>query len=200
MTATNQGKIYFVGGINGVGKTTLLGAIVKKQKEFQAIKGSQYFMQWLGIKPGDYASLRSLPDNYKNKEMDKMVHWLIAQKSITNKHLLFDAHYLNIKEDTIMVTATGNWIALMDALVVVTANNDEILHRIEIDQLSHKRIRPIFKNCQNMTQKLKLIDSYQAKTLHTAKILAKKYCLPLVEIKNNDKQINMAINQFPPVY
>ena len=191
----NKKKTYFVGGINGVGKTTLLKEIGEKHSEFEVIRGSQCLMQWLGIKPGDYASLRSLPDDFKDREMDKMMQWISAQRPSSEKHLLFDAHFLNIKEDSI-VGATGDWIGLMDALLVVTASSDEVLHRIELDQLSSGRTRPIFKDGVDMAQKLSLIDSYQEKTLQTARILAQRYCLPLVEIKNSDGKIDEAISQF----
>jgi adenylate kinase len=192
---TDKEKTYFIGGINGVGKTTLLKEIGEKHSEFEVVRGSQCLMQWLGIKPGDYTSLRSLSDDFKDEEMSKMMQWLLAQRPGNNKHLLFDAHFLNIKEDSI-VKATGDWIGLMDALLVVTASNDEVLRRIELDQLSSGRSRPIFKENAGTAQKLSLIDSYQEKTLEEARTLAQKYCLPLIEIKNNDGKIEEAINQF----
>lgn len=191
----NKEKTYFIGGINGVGKTTLLKEIGERESGFEVVSGSQCLMQWLGIKLGDYASLRSLPDDFKDREMDKMMQWLLAQRPGSKKHLLFDAHFLNIKEDSI-VGATGDWIGLMDALFVVTAGSDEILHRIEVDQLNSGRTRPIFKGNTDAAQKLILIDSYQEKTLEVTRVLAQKYCLPFAEIKNDDGKIEEAINQF----
>lgn len=88
------------------------------------------------------------------------MRWPLAQRPGSKKHLLFDAHFLNIKKDSI-VGATGDWIGLMDALFVVTASGDEILHRIELDQLNSGRTQPIFKGNVDAAQKLSLIDSYQ---------------------------------------
>lgn len=191
----NKEKTYFIGGINGVGKTTLIKEIGNRYNDFEVVRGSQCFMQWLGIEPGDYVALRSLPDDFKDKEMDKMMKWLLTQNPERSKHLLFDAHFLNIKQDSI-INATGDWIGMMDALLVVTANNDEILTRIKSDEMSNGRTRPIFRPNADVGQKLELLKSYQEKTLEAAKSLSLKYCLPLIEIRNQNGKIEEAVNNF----
>ena len=40
--------IVFMGGINGSGKTTVLSSIIANNKEIGFIKGSEFFMKWLG--------------------------------------------------------------------------------------------------------------------------------------------------------
>lgn len=40
----NKEKTYFIGGINGVGKTTLLKEIGERESSFEVVRGSQCFM------------------------------------------------------------------------------------------------------------------------------------------------------------
>jgi|WetSurSiteA1Bulk_404760.scaffolds.fasta_scaffold21394_1 adenylate kinase len=190
-----ESKVYFVGGINAVGKTTLLNEVKFVKPEFEIVRGSEFFMKWLGIRPGDYDSLRSLSDEHKNIEFDKMMRWLVEQKPKEGKHLVIDAHYLNIKPEGI-VNVTGDWISLMDALFVITAPNIEVLDRMEKDEKKKGRSRSIFPELSTSQEKLDLIKSFQDRTLLLAKNLSNKFHLPLIEIKNRNGEISIAVDEF----
>ena len=61
-------KAFLFTGVNGVGKTTLLKSICEKEPEvFHLFSGSTRFMEKLGLQPGDYESLRRLPEDFKVK-------------------------------------------------------------------------------------------------------------------------------------
>jgi adenylate kinase len=191
----SETKVYFVGGINAGGKTTLMNEIEANLPDFEIVRGSKLFMEWLGVNPGDYESLRKLPDDYKDIELDKMMRWLVEQKPKNGKHIIIDAHYLNIKPDDI-VDVTGNWISLMDALFVVTAPSDEILKRMEQDEKQTGRSRSIFPESSTKDESLELIGSFQEKILLLAKSLSEKYHIPLVEIHNKNGKLANTINEF----
>lgn len=191
----SETKVYFAGGINAVGKTTLMNEIEVTLPDFEIVRGSKFFMEWLGLRPGDYDSLRKLPDDYKDVELDKMMRWLVEQKSKNGKHIIIDAHYLNIKPGSV-ADATGDWISLMDALFVVTAPNDEILKRIEEDERLQGRSRPLFLESSTNAERLSIIGSFQEKTLLLAKSLSEKYHIPLVEIHNRNGKLANAIDEF----
>lgn len=191
----SETKVYFVGGINAVGKTTLMNEIEATLSDFEVVRGSKLFMEWLGLRPGDYDSLRKLTDDYKDVELDKMMRWLVEQKPKNGKHIIIDAHYLNIKPDSV-VDATGDWISLMDALFVVTAPNDEILKRIEEDEKQTGRSRPIFPESSTIKERLDKIGYFQDKTLLLAKSLSEKFNIPVVEIHNRNGKLANAIDEF----
>ena len=106
-------KLYFFGGLNGVGKSTFLREIGEHFPDTEVFKGSSRFMEWLGLQPGDYTSLRALPDNYKDSQLDMMMRNIVRKPR--DRVLLIDAHYLNYKAGELL-EATGEWLGSMSAL------------------------------------------------------------------------------------
>lgn len=129
---------YFVGGVNGVGKTTLLKKIAETQPGFVVVKGSEELMKWLGI-PGDYEALRALPDEQKREEWARCLERLFEANQ--GRSLLVDGHYLNLI-DGVVTSVMGEWACRFDAFVLVTAPTVDILRRIDKDS---DRDRALFK-------------------------------------------------------
>ncbi|HSX42300.1 MAG TPA: ATP-binding protein [Candidatus Saccharimonadales bacterium] len=181
---------YFVGGVNGVGKSTLLDAIAKKSSNFRVVKGSEELMRWLGI-PGDYDALRALPREKKR------VEWVKCLEKLLDDHyghdLLVDAHYLNMI-DGVVTEVVGEWIAWFDAAVLVTAPPAEILKRIEGDRA---RERGLFRSDES--DKLGVLEAYQQQT-------RAEFCritegdlwdlIPNVVISHRQDKTSEAVDQF----
>lgn len=179
-----KNKAYFIGGISGSGKSAVLKNLEKLNQRFQIIHGSEYFMKWLGLKTKDYNKLQSLPHDFKNKELNKMMQYLINNYSLEDKSILISAHYLRIIKGEIS-DAVGDWISLFDGLFFIDAEPKIILERLENNFLLTGRYRNIFPQNISKRRKLDLLYTYQAKTLEKVKKLSKKFNIPFFVIKNN---------------
>lgn len=195
MFKKGKNKTYFVGGINGVGKSAILDKLLEIDNRFTVLSGSKYFMQWLGLKEGDYKTLQLLPHNFKNKELNKMMQYLIHNPLAKNKSLLISAHYLRIIEGEIS-DAIDDWISLFDGLFLIIAEPKMILKRLENDFLVNGRNRNIFPQNISNENKLHLLNKYQAITLKKIKELSKKFNIPFFVIQNNllEKALSKFIN------
>lgn len=54
---------YFIGGVNGVGKTTFMSELLSRDKRFKLFKGSFELMKRLGLNEGDYRPLKQFPED-----------------------------------------------------------------------------------------------------------------------------------------
>ena len=186
---------YFIGGVSGVGKSTFLNKLKEINNDFEIIYGSKYFMKWLGLKKGDYGALQSLPDDIKNKELDKMMRYILKNKQ-NKKILLIDAHYLRIHEGKISV-ATGEWMRFFNGLFVLNDEPKEVLRRINFDTINTKRIRKIFPgNIINNNEKLKLLSCYLNKTMDKVKELSTIFNIPYFIIQNKHDKIEKTLEEF----
>src|SRR3989344_4953748 len=90
----------FVGGINGVGKTTISRLASSQDNIIGFIKGSVFFMKWLDLKKGDYGGLQSLPDKRVLRELGSMMEYIVRRKRFdrTKKMILIDAHFVNVRK------------------------------------------------------------------------------------------------------
>ncbi|MCK6462525.1 MAG: AAA family ATPase [Candidatus Pacebacteria bacterium] len=189
-------KKCFIGGVSGVGKSTFLEKLEELYDCFEIIHGSKYFMRWLGLKEGDYHSLQSMDDNIKNKELNKMMRFILAAKQ-KNKTLLVDAHYLRIKEGKIS-DATDDWAGLFDGLFVLEDEPEKILARIKSDSMNLKRNRKIFPVPENSDddKKIKLLRKYHNRTVEKVKKLSNKFNIPYFIIKNKDGKVEEVAREF----
>lgn len=190
----SYGKIYFVGGVNGVGKSSFLRELSFRYPRFELFRGSEKFMEWLGLKPGDYQKLRSLSDAYKDTELNKMMRQVLQKGGPEGKTLIVDAHYLNYKEGNV-VDATGEWMVILDALFVVSASPQIILKRLENDE-KVGRDRNLLPNGVSRIEKIRLIDKFLKLTLKKAQEISQRYQIPYFVIDNNDNDLTRAVNEF----
>ena len=186
---------YFIGGVSGVGKSEFLNKLKEVNDYFEIVYGSKYFMKWLGLKECDYNTLQSMPEDIKNKEIDKMMRHILSDKQ-NKKTLLIDAHYLRIHEGKIS-DATGNWVRFFNGLFVLNAEPEEVLRRINFDILNAKKIRKIFpENIIDSNKKLKLLSHYLNKTTDKAKELSTKFNIPYFIIKNKRDRMKETLEEF----
>lgn len=187
--------ISFIGGINGSGKTTLLTEASHKLPDCEVVKGSALFMEWLGIEPDNYAKLISMPNDYKDKEMVKMVNWIVNGRTRIKPNILFDAHFLNFNHG-VLTEVTGAWISQMNIYFVITAPCDEILTRIENDEKKSGRKRPMFNKAMDRNAKIDTLQLYQKMTVDRAHKLGALYDKKVYEILNKNGDLTSAANTF----
>ena len=152
-------------------------------------------MEWLGIEPDNYAMLISMSNDHKDKEMEKMVNWIINERSRTKPHILLDAHFLNFNYG-IPTDVTGAWISQMNIYFVITAPSDEILTRIENDEKISGRERPMFNEIVDRAAKIDKLRSYQKMTVDRAHELGAMYGKNVYEILNKNGDLASAANTF----
>lgn len=188
-----KGNIYFWGGVNGVGKSSILKELVKKHPEFKVFRGSLELMKWLSIRRGDYDTLISLPNNYKNAESIKMMNRLIHRGVSKNKTLIIDAHYLNYEQGRV-IDLPDEWMASIDAMFVISASPATILKRITADQINNDRHRNLLPINTTREQKIKIINQFLSVTVNKAIKISKKYKIPYFIIDNNIGQSHAVEN------
>lgn len=178
---------YFVGGVNGVGKTTLLRAIAEASPSFRIVKGSERFMQHLGI-PGNYDALRRLPEEVKSREWSNCLEQILDETYDLHQDLLLDAHYLNLIEGQV-TTVTGVWMETFDAAVLVTASAEEILGRIQQDL----RDRALF---YDEADELAILKSYLEATEKEFSRCVKDYGLSGLKLIQGNGGTQEAVQEF----
>ena len=183
---------FFVGGINGSGKSTVLKKIASKDERFEVIHGSKYLMECLGIEEGDYETLRSTPDNVKEKAKEQMAKEISSRKN-SDKVILFDAHYIKIHEGKIDSAVKGNWIALFEKLFLIKSDPKTILSRIESDP----RDRKLFSShCSTEKEKVVFLSKCSDRTLSVMKEAGKKFGVPSFTIENKEGSIDKCVEDF----
>ncbi len=194
-----DGLIYFIGGINGSGKSSIINAISERNREFESYHGSVRFMEWLKIKPGDYPSLWKLSDDFKNVELDKMIRFAVNERAKSSRSLLIDGHYLNLRNGEVS-NATGDWISVMDAIFLISADSREIFERLENDFRISGRERGIFREGAGEKEMISEIDRYQNLSRQRVIELSRIYKIPYYEIVNNDGNQENAVDKFISIH
>jgi adenylate kinase len=168
--------IYYFGGINGVGKTTLIDAIVHRA-DFEAIQLTRRLISFLGLAGYDELRARSQADN--RRDLAHLMDELIV--GAETKHYLLDAHYLNLRKGEVD-RITDTWIKDMSALILVKADPAEIYRRIKHDN----KDRALLADELPADQYIERLRQYQDQTEAEFAQLAKLHMLPSLIIENNN--------------
>jgi adenylate kinase len=181
-------KYYFIGGVNGVGKTTVLEHIVNfnknrknKKEKYILLKGSCLLMKWLGIKDKDYKTLRTLNPKLKNRETGKMILQIMRSNHGKGITYLFDGHFIHYNNGK-PVDVIGDWIKKFSILIFISASTKNILNRSLTDK---NKERDLFPSYLKYRDKIKIISEYQKITLEKVKEISRKFGIPFIIIKNN---------------
>ena len=196
ITKMEKPKFIFIGGINGVGKTSIIKKFSKKQRNSSLVFGSAFFMDWLGIKKGEYEALQRVPDKKALAELNKMVTYLVKKKKFDEyiSYVFIDGHFLNIRNG-IAKKWVGDWFALMDGMVLVTSSPTDILKRIENDKKKKNRKRNIFPSGGGYREKIKCIVKWNKMSENIIIELGRKYHIPIKIINNKGDNISKAVDQ-----
>ena len=174
-------KVY-IGGINGAGKSTVLGALKNKEIATIVIPGSSSFMRWLGVDGNNYLGLQAMDDSVLREEMSLMIQDLLAE-DFASKPVFFDGHYIKIvngqAEDWL-----GDWISNFDVLIALRGRTEDILKRIEADGASGARERNIFKSGMTDEDKIAALKEYQDFSIGVMVKWASLFSIPCFVVDN----------------
>ncbi|HSW65654.1 MAG TPA: hypothetical protein VLI54_00755 [Bacillota bacterium] len=174
---------YFVGGINGVGKSTIVRELVAAEPSLEHIHTTSLIMQWLGIAPGDYEHLQSLPEAHKTEQNQLMLTHHLGVAGQQYRQLVLDSHYLHILEGRTSQLITGDWPRFLGALVLIEADVESIHERISCD--SPTRRRPLFLPGTTAAQQIDALSDYKRETREEFEAIATRFSLPHHIIENN---------------
>lgn len=182
-----MGKIYFAGGINGVGKSSVLKEVCRINPKFRIFNGSRALMKRLKIS-NNYKLLESLNNNLKNKVQEKLMLGTILKWKKKRQHLIVDAHFYFFKKGK-PINVVGKWISKFDGLFLIYSSPSEILKRIQKDEKSLKRLRDIFPDNCGFSQKINNIKKYLKLETDLCKKISSKYSIPFFMINNQKGEL-----------
>lgn len=183
-------RIYYVGGVNAAGKSTLID-LLSINPEFEIVHGTARFIEWLGLKPGDYNSMRKMPYEESKKQVDLMWSTIIKGWHDPSRALLLDTHYLNLKWGKV-TDVTGDWIRNVTALFLITADVETLLNRISKDP----RDRALFPEGLTKEEEREMLSRYMQTLVEKVESLAQKHNLPYFIIENKEGQLTETVKTF----
>ena len=176
-----------LGGLSSSGKTELLNAIVSLSEDVKICHGSMEFMNWLGLKQGDYELLERISSGYKDIELERMINHLVgrADRGSICRVWMFSGHFGRIKDDKIQ-PAIGSWISFFGLLVLLTASPEVLVERILSDDISGKRSRSTMINLINSSaDRYGAIKRLLIQTERIAEQAAEFYRVPLLKMDSS---------------
>ncbi|MCD6270515.1 hypothetical protein J7J23_01905 [bacterium] len=175
-------SLFFIGGVNGVGKTSIIREVVTISPSVLAVDGAKELMKRLNINNDNYDKLRNMPDELVEKALISLFRLLSQRK---NKDVLITGHYVKIFNDKI-TPSIGPWYRYCDVLMLIYSNPEAIIRHIFYDEVSKKRIgRSLFKK----TQPSILIKDAQIKSAEVMTKIAKEFKIPFYYIKNIENRL-----------
>lgn len=168
--------IFFIGGINGVGKTSLIEALIKSRPSWRTVSVSAELMKRLDLPNHD--ALCQLPREQNIKEIGAIIQNALQ----VNRVVLFDIHFLNLIEGKVY-TMTGPWLKYFTGLVLLYAPPEQIIGRLASD--TKRGDRKLFKP-NNKDDVLRSITDYQEATRQEFSKLAEEYHLPATIITHSN--------------
>jgi len=190
-------KAYLFTGVNGVGKSTLLRGICKKEPEkFLLFPGSLRLMEKLGLRVGDYDSLRKLPEDFKIKAWnDLMLDILEQRRESTGVVLLIDAHLYHYKQGE-MVEDPTEWMKGLDGIFLVSTDVNSLNLRISKDEKS----RDLLPEGLKEDERIKMLAYFLDATQKRASEIARQYGIPFYSIQNLEDGLEVAVQDFLRIY
>ena len=179
---------YFVGGVNGVGKTSFLDTLKIKKADYEIIDGSRAFLGWLGF-GDDYEKLRRLHDSIRDARLAEFINQLISKSK--SETLVFAGHYLSLVRGEIGYIVR-DWLAKFDGIVLMTATPEIIYERISKDS----RDRALFKEGTTKEEAIKTLKDYIVKENVDFLASAEKFGVPKLLINNTDGDIDRIVAEF----
>ncbi len=176
---------FWIGGINGVGKSTILKRVAVMDENLEYVSTSQLLMNHLGL-GGDYEKFRALPQSKKVAAMGVVMNQIKSKKTTICR--LFDGHYTNLIYGDFSAV-TGGWIEHMDGLVLIAAPLNDVYRRIESDYKT--RDRGLYPNNKLPEgDKVALLSQFADLEETEFKQLAARYSLKNLKIKHKNDQID----------
>ncbi|HJP96537.1 MAG TPA: ATP-binding protein [Candidatus Saccharimonadales bacterium] len=173
----------FLGGINGVGKTTVLRQLGLRLPHIKIILGSKSYMHFLGLVPNDYEGLRSLPEKEHQVKLRKFIkkHIRGASKQQT---FIFDGHFVVFDQGSAPITKVADWIKDFDLMILLEASPSDIYNRVFYDQKNNIRQRSYMIDDKELA-----IDVIQKRLNYTRNVANRSsewFNVPLLVVSNDE--------------
>lgn len=186
-------SLIFVGGINGVGKSSIIQELAKIPS-VKVLDGATTLMKYLGIPTGDYEQLQELPESLTDKAIEKLFRDLSLERS--QKNIVVTGHYVKVLRGRLS-PSYGPWYQYCTALVLVLSNPQSILNRVLRDETSRIRVeRNLFGEKHHSPQaKIRFLEAAQLISAEIIERAAKNSQKPYFYIQNMDGQLQTAVEQ-----
>jgi len=179
---------YFIGGINGVGKSHFLKKLKEEKPDYEMVDGARDFMKWLGF-DNDYEKLRNLHPDIRDSRLSEFISRILNNSQAET--LMYAGHFLVLIRGEITY-ATREWMARFDGIVLLTASPEVVLKRIA----EESRDRALFKQGTTTEDAIKILKDYNLKENVEFLRLADKHGLPKLLINNTDGIVGNTVSQF----
>lgn len=177
-------NLFFIGGVNGVGKTSVIKRVADKSQKVLIIDGAKELMKKLGIE-NNYDKLRKIPDELINKSLIDL--FISLSRKSDKRKALFAGHYIKILNGKIS-PSFGQWYKYCKALFFLNGDPKDIVRRISCDELNRKRInRSIFSTDQiSFNERVSFIKKAQNISRDMAMITAKIFDKSFYVLENKE--------------
>lgn len=191
-------SLIYLGGINGVGKTTIAQEVSKRFPAMRILHGSVALMELLGVSEGDYDSLRKISKKAKHQAVEKIFRSLATESP--DRDILVVVHYVTILNG-IITPSHKSWYSRYQKLVLIVSPPEKILNRISSDKNSDRRagrslfgVRPSTRQEQVM-----LLERAQRTSEQVMMKAAEDFHLPYFHLENPNGKKTAVINQLARV-
>ena len=178
-----------MGGVNGVGKTTLTHEVCDKLN-CRMVDGSALLMKELKI-PGDYIKLRLLGEFEKSTALESIFKSL-KRKSGT---VLFTGHFVKILAGEIS-SSKGPWYQYCSALISIEGSPRAMAARIYEDEVTGFRTgRNLFSTQTTLREQARFLRQAQNVSRTVMVELSQQFSIPYYSIFNEEKHKEIAIKK-----
>lgn len=179
MEKEKASHLWYIGGITGVGKTSIITAASEGIPNSNLIYGSRVLMDKLGCRT--YEDLNAISDT---RQQQARIEIFSELKQSDSKTILVDGHYvIFIRNGNPVSTIETEWVIDFDGLVHIVSRPEIILERLLLDEENFFRR---LKNLSSLGKTiLDKIERSQDISLENALIVSEQTSKPLTIIDNS---------------
>lgn len=183
--------LFFLTGLNGVGKTTISNSLAERNTGIKIVNGSKELMDRLSI-PNNYEKLRDLPDSVK----DQTFFDICNELSLSNEKVVITGHLLKVLDGKIH-DSLGPWLKKCKKVILIKSSPDDILQRIiKDDNLGSRKHRRVFSNTMlSRKSKLVFLDKAQKLEFKILESLKNDHSIITSIVENNQGYLENTLNQ-----
>jgi len=182
--------IIFLGGVSGVGKSSVAKEIAIKLP-VMALDGSSELMRHLNIPEGDYENLRNIAEVIKERAMQEI--FCQISQYYRAETAVITGHFVKVLNGQIM-SSYGLWYSYCAHLILIECDGSAILDRINDDQSNSKRIqRSLFNYDQSLGERISLIEDAQRASYEIMMQASKEFCVPAIRVKNPQGKLSSTV-------
>ena len=187
-------SLIYLGGINGVGKTTIAQETAKRFPTLRILHGATELMKSLGVSVGDYDSLRKISEEVKGQAAEEIFRNLATESQNADRMVV--AHYVKILNG-IITPNYGLWYGYCQRLVLVVSPPEEILDRINSDANSGRRVQRNLFGARHPTRqkRVKFLERAQRVSNQVMRKAAEEFHIPSFRVENLNGEKTVAVNQ-----